>query len=272
MSLLPIRGKEGVDLSDKSVIFRTGLEFSPVSAKWYKNSALKKLSEQVFQTFRTALIVKIFVTALFFSLFLPVFSQETPQTDAESLPLAGDTFRHRIGAGSYLALYSTNTGIIDAGYDAVFRVLRLTPDYNLLDISLGADILFILDGNNSMPRFIPGIGVNAGGRLYVLPIRKIRSRIFLEVILGFVVYAREYPDNGTYINFARHLGLGVEYRVNDYSEFFAAARWFHTSNADLYGRERNPGLNGIGIVCGIQFRKKHVFKTIDKLHENWYLD
>ncbi|MDR1748148.1 MAG: hypothetical protein LBR47_03725, partial [Spirochaetaceae bacterium] len=154
-------------------------------------------------------IVKVFITVLFFSLSPPIFSQEIPAAEAENLP-SGSIFTHRIGAGSYLALYSTNTGIIDAGYDMVFRVLRLAPDYNLFDISIGADILFILDGKNSMPRFIPGIGVNAGGRLYVLPIRKIRSRIFLEGILGFVVYAREYPDNGTYINFARHLGLGVE--------------------------------------------------------------
>ena len=46
-------------LSDKSAIYRTGLTFSSISAKWYEKSALKKLSEEVFQTFWTALLRKL---------------------------------------------------------------------------------------------------------------------------------------------------------------------------------------------------------------------
>ena len=40
-------------LSKKLVISRTALVFSPVSLKRYENTALRKVSEQVFQTFQT---------------------------------------------------------------------------------------------------------------------------------------------------------------------------------------------------------------------------
>jgi len=36
------------------------------------------------------------------------------------------------------------------------------------------------------------------------------------------------------------------------NKLFTKILWFHTSNNDVYGRERNPAINALGLAAGIQ--------------------
>ena len=59
--ILNFRKNAGSGLSKKFVTSRTALAFSPVSLKRYENAAIRKVSEQVFQTFRKPLIPAFYI-------------------------------------------------------------------------------------------------------------------------------------------------------------------------------------------------------------------
>ena len=78
--------------------------------------------------------------------------------------------------------------------------------------------------------------------------------MFLEAVMSLVLYSKDYPENGTMLNGGWHLGGGLEYDLGNNSKLFAAIKWFHTSNNDIYGRERNPSINALGLGLGICFK------------------
>jgi len=88
-------------------------------------------------------------------------------------------------------------------------------------------------------------------RIYTPPIKKIR--LFAEGIMSLVTYTKNFPENGTKVNGGWHIGGGIEYKFEDNTKIFTSVAWFHNSNNDVYGRERNPSINAIGIGIGIQF-------------------
>ena len=95
-------------------------------------------------------------------------------------------------------------------------------------------------------KFVP----NGSMRIYTPALRK--TRIFLEGVMSLVTYAKEFPGNGTNVNGGWHLGGGIEYNIENATKLFVKILWFHTSNNDIYGRDRNPSLNAVGIAAGIQ--------------------
>jgi hypothetical protein len=101
-------------------------------------------------------------------------------------------------------------------------------------------------------RITPGFELNWSLRLYIIPIPQINSRIFLEGLgISLIIYTREYPDNGTFVNIGSHVGLGIEYPINNFKAY-TTLRLFHSSNGKPY--ENNPALNAVGIITGIQFK------------------
>lgn len=205
------------------------------------------------------------VTAVALLLSFSVFREATAQgiNKTDSLPqnsLWKRHFEQRIYWASYKSYFADNIGIAQCGYDGIFKLWQLTPDFNLVDVGLGADALLgfdeRIDSTRSRPKYariVPGIEVNWSIRIYLIPIRRIRARIYAEGIgMSFVCYAKEYPDKGTKINIGSHLGLGMDYKINSVLRGFTSLRIFHTSNGMEY--PKNPALNAIGIVTGIQFR------------------
>jgi len=70
--------------------------------------------------------------------------------------------------------------------------------------------------------------------------------------MSLVTYTKEFPENGTVLNGGWHLGGGIEYNIENATLLFAKILWFHTSNNDIYGRDRNPSINAVGIAIGVQ--------------------
>jgi len=113
-------------------------------------------------------------------------------------------------------------------------------------------ILFTFDDKGSLRVPVPGMGINGSIRLYSPFFWN--TRLFLEGIMSLVLYSKEYPENGTMLNGGWHLGGGVAYSIGNNASLFVSARWFHTSNNDVYGRDRNPSINAVGLGLGISYK------------------
>ena len=171
---------------------------------------------------------------------------------------------HKVYLGFYSSYFDDNIRLLQAGYDCVLNLIHITPNFNLIDFGIGLNILMAFDQvNNSEKdnfgnirpinaRITPGFELNWSLRLYIIPIPKINSRIFLEGLgISLVIYTREYPDNGTFVNIGSHVGLGIEYPINNFKAY-TTLRLFHSSNGKPY--DNNPALNAVGIITGIQFK------------------
>ena len=170
--------------------------------------------------------------------FSPLYSQESKLLD----------FGHRVTIGNYNS-YTNNMGVIEASYDFIWNFPTF-KNYQLMDIGIGLSGLFVFDDKGNPRTPVMGLGVNGNMRIYTPAIRK--SRLFLDGIMSLVLYSKNYPENGTKLNGGWHLGGGFEYSLEKNTKLFASIRWFHTSNNDVYGRDRNPSVNALGIAIGIQ--------------------
>jgi hypothetical protein len=195
---------------------------------------------------------------LFGLLTTTVFSQETSDSN-----FFQRNFNNRIHFGYYSSYFDDNIKLLQCGYDAVLRLIYINPRYNLLDFGIGLNGLLAYDMLNEIQkdnfgnerpkngRSTFGFELNWSIRLYVIPISQINSRIFIEGCgMSLVVYSREFPENGTYVNIGTNIGLGMEHPINNYKAY-TVLKWFHSSNGKPY--ENNPALNTAGIVIGLQF-------------------
>ena len=81
-------------------------------------------------------------------------------------------------------------------------------------------------------------------------INKSKFRLSYDNGVGPNIFFSAFPEGGTLFNFTTRYALSVDVKCH--------GRWFnlrltnlHISNADLWGRERNKALDGIGIQVGI---------------------
>jgi len=185
--------------------------------------------------------LRIEIVIFFCLLHLSLYSQEskTPQ------------FGHRVTLGNYNSFGEDDIGVIEAGYDFVFNTPYITPEYNICDFGIGASGLFAFDNLGNPRQPVLGLSLNGNMRIYTPSFHK--TRIFLESIISLVTYSKEFPENGTNINGGLHFGGGFEYNIENSTKLFTKILWFHTSNSDVHGRDRNPSLNTVGIAVGIQF-------------------
>jgi len=204
----------------------------------------------------------VFIILFFGIVALNTYSQENELNDSNWFKRH---FEQRIYLGFYDSFGDEKANVLQAGYDAVLSLINITPIWNLLDFSLGLDVLFVRDqidgdfvdnfGHNRTTdnRLIPAFELNWGVRLYFLTIPKIKTSLYLEAVpITLVVYTKPYPDGGTNVNIGTHLGFGMRSQINDSLKGYVTLRMFsHTSNGQP--EETNPALDAVGIVIGIQF-------------------
>jgi len=202
---------------------------------------------------------KVVVLVLAFGLFgINIYSQENDEQNWFQRH-----FSNRVYLGYYSSYFDDNIRTLQSGYDAVLKLINITPGFNLLDIGIGLNGLLAFDMVNEIQtdnfgherpkngRTTVGFELNWNVRIYVIPIHKINSRIFIEGCgMSLVVYSRKFPETGTNVNIGTNLGLGMEYPINNFKGY-TALKWFHSSNGDVY--ENNPALNTVGIIMGLQF-------------------
>jgi len=205
------------------------------------------------------MLKKIAIFILLFGLsVINIFPQKTSEGNYFKR-----NFNNRISLGYYSSYFDDNIKLLQGGYEAVLRLINITPNFNLFDVSVGLNGLLVYDMTNEIQkdnlgnerpkngRMTFGFELNWNVRLYIIPISRINSRIFIEGCgMSLIVYSREFPENGTYVNIGTNIGLGMEYPINNYKAY-AVLKWFHSSNGRSY--ENNPALNAVGIVMGLQF-------------------
>ena len=61
------------------------------------------------------------------------------------------------------------------------------------------------------------------------------------------------PIGGTTYNFNARAGLGLGYRLTDDTYLMGGARYFHLSNAQAHGQDKNPSYDGVEYYLGVMF-------------------
>jgi hypothetical protein len=74
------------------------------------------------------------------------------------------------------------------------------------------------------------------------------------VSAGVSQATRAVPGGGTHFNFIEEAGVGGTYRLDDGVHLIAGVRYWHLSNAQIHGEDKNPALNGVGAYVGLMWR------------------
>ncbi len=82
-----------------------------------------------------------------------------------------------------------------------------------------------------------------------------QSTLFLEGSFGPVYISRSTPEAGTHFNFISRLGAGMTFEMDEGAHLMAGARWWHLSNAQIDGVDRNPTINGVEFYIGLVWRR-----------------
>jgi hypothetical protein len=160
---------------------------------------------------------------------------------------------NRITLGTYNEFNSeSKRGLMEIGYDFILSTAYLTPAYNLFDFGIGLKALFIWDDIGRFEVPTVGFALDIPIRIYAPAIKA--ARLYAEAAIRMIMYTEDYPPNGTWLNVGWLIGPGMEYTLNDGTRLFGTLGYWHSSNGNIYGKERNPAVNGIGVTFGIQFK------------------
>ena len=80
-----------------------------------------------------------------------------------------------------------------------------------------------------------------------------RWSLFVDGGVGVSWAEDEVPDGGTHFNFIGKGGPGATVELRDGFHLIGGARFFHQSNANMYGRDENPSLDGIQYYLGVMW-------------------
>jgi Lipid A 3-O-deacylase (PagL) len=94
-----------------------------------------------------------------------------------------------------------------------------------------------------------GYGANLILRQHL--IRREKWSLFADVGPGFLEAGQRVPAGGTSFNITFRTGLGITQKMTEHLNLIGGGRYFHLSNAEMAGRERNPSLNGVEAYFGL---------------------
>lgn len=127
--------------------------------------------------------------------------------------------------------------------------------------ALGASYFFI--DNMSLGLELVGYGVSQpgpeafmGGPQLVFRHHLINTRpvsFFLDVTAAFAEANEQVPSGGTRFNFIEQAGMGITYGLRGNAHLLLGVRYYHLSNAQIEGPDRNPSNNGISAYAGLLF-------------------
>lgn len=80
------------------------------------------------------------------------------------------------------------------------------------------------------------------------------TSLFIDVAASLFEASERVPAEGTRWNYATQTGLGIVHGSGPGPNLLLGVRFFHLSNADMHGDDRNPALNGVGAYAGVVFR------------------
>ena len=104
-------------------------------------------------------------------------------------------------------------------------------------------------GTGQAGRTVLGLGGAVYFNWYFL--NRERFRLYFDNGFGIVVTHRAFPRGGTRFNFNRYYGLNVGFKLRDQVFLTMGAHTFHLSNAFLFGDDRNPAFDSVGVTLGI---------------------
>lgn len=82
-------------------------------------------------------------------------------------------------------------------------------------------------------------------------IRRENWSFYVDVGESLFEADRNVPHDGTHFNFLFHTGPGITWKLAERVHLMAGVRYFHISNAQINGADRNPASNGIEGYVGV---------------------
>ena len=70
-----------------------------------------------------------------------------------------------------------------------------------------------------------------------------RLSLYLDGGAGFLLADRNVPPGGTHFNFTPQVGVGATWLLDDHTYLYGGARFWHLSNAGIWGQDRNPSVD-----------------------------
>jgi hypothetical protein len=95
-------------------------------------------------------------------------------------------------------------------------------------------------------------GVTIGLRHHIVNIGK--ALIFADVSFGEIWASNNLPVHGTHRNNTFEFGIGVAYPIGQDVYLIGGPRFFHLSNANDAGSDRNPSINAVQGVIGVLWK------------------
>jgi opacity protein-like surface antigen len=98
-----------------------------------------------------------------------------------------------------------------------------------------------------------GAELTLTGRAHFLHLFDDRMTLYVEGGGGYAWGDEAFPVGGTTYNFIARVGPGLTWRLSDHAHLNLGARYFHNSNAQQHGRDKNPGFDGVECYLGVIF-------------------
>lgn len=135
--------------------------------------------------------------------------------------------------------------------DADIGAINIGGNYFLFEnISLGGEI-----GGYGISQ--PGDDATAVGLSTVLRIHLFEWKsggLFIDGSFGPVESSVDVPEGGTHFNFISRAGAGATIRLDERLHLILGARYWHLSNAQIQGYDRNPTINGVEGYVGLMWQ------------------
>ena len=93
-----------------------------------------------------------------------------------------------------------------------------------------------------------GLGTRIFFNWYLLDRR--RFQVYFDNGVGPNIFLEAFPAGGTQLSFSTFYGLNFAFLSGKDKWIILGIRNLHISNAGIRGKERNPALDGLGIVLG----------------------
>ena len=96
------------------------------------------------------------------------------------------------------------------------------------------------------------VGVTLGLRHQMFSIGK--TQVFIDVSGGEIEASNNIPMGGTHLNNTIEFGFGIDRPISGNLYWEGGARYYHISNAQSEGPDRNPSFNGVQGFLGVMWK------------------